>query len=64
MAEYLPPFLMRARCCRDWPVGMPASMGRCGCCGQIPVVIGPWEEEECRCDQCLLLYNTTPDVEQ
>jgi len=34
--------LARARCCRDWPVLAWTRMGRCGYCGEIPVVIGPW----------------------
>ena len=34
--------LDRARCCRDWPVLAFTRMGRCGYCGQVPVVIGSW----------------------
>lgn len=34
--------LVRARCCRDWPVLAWTRMGRCGYCGEVPVVIGPW----------------------
>jgi len=33
--------LVRARCCRDWPVLAMTRMGRCGYCGQVPVVVGP-----------------------
>jgi len=33
--------IVRARCCRDWPVLAMARMGRCGYCGQVPVVVGP-----------------------
>jgi len=35
--------IVRARCCRDWPVLALARMGRCGYCGQIPVdvPVGP-----------------------
>jgi len=33
--------IVRAHCCRDWPVLALARMGRCGYCGQIPVVVGP-----------------------
>jgi len=31
--------IVRARCCRDWPVLAMARMGRCGYCGQVPVVV-------------------------
>ena len=34
--------LVRARCCRDWPVLALTKMGHCGYCGQVPSVIGPW----------------------
>lgn len=34
--------LVRAHCCRDWPVLALTKMGHCGYCGQVPVVIGPW----------------------
>ena len=34
--------LLRARCCRDWPVLALTKMGHCGYCGQVPVMIGPW----------------------
>jgi len=33
--------IARARCCRDWPVLAMARMGRCGYCGEFPVVVGP-----------------------
>ncbi len=36
--------LARARCCRDWPVSTIHLLGRCGYCGQRPVIIGPWED--------------------
>ena len=34
--------LVRAHCCRDWPVLALTKIGRCGYCGQVPVVVGPW----------------------
>lgn len=35
--------LMRAECCRAWPVFIGVRMGRCGYCGEVPVVTGEWE---------------------
>jgi len=38
--------IVRARCCRDWPVLAMTRMGRCGYCGQVPVVV---QVEMCVC---------------
>ena len=35
------PIIVTARCCRDWPVMMFVRIGRCGYCGQVPIVVGP-----------------------
>lgn len=31
--------IVTARCCRDWPVLAFTRIGRCGYCGQVPLVI-------------------------
>lgn len=30
--------IVTAKCCREWPVLAFAKIGRCGYCGQVPVV--------------------------
>jgi hypothetical protein len=37
---YGPLLILRARCCRDWPVLGATPMGHCGYCGQVPVLTG------------------------
>lgn len=39
---YGPLLILRARCCRDWPVLGLTPMGRCGYCGERPTVLGVW----------------------
>jgi len=31
--------VVTARCCRDWPVLAIAPIGRCGICGERPVIV-------------------------
>ncbi len=35
--------ILRGRCCRDWPLQPLSRIGKCGYCGQVPVVLGEWE---------------------
>ena len=32
------PYLAIAVCCREWPVDPMSRMGRCGLCGEVPVI--------------------------
>ena len=38
--------LLRARCCRDWPVMAGVKLSRCGYCGEVPKVVGAWGDRE------------------
>lgn len=31
--------IVTAACCREWPIAIPARVGKCGYCGEIPVVL-------------------------
>lgn len=37
--------LMRATCCRDWPIFPYVPLRPCGLCGKVPVTVGPWEDK-------------------
>ena len=37
--------LLEAVCCHSWPVLALTGIGRCGYCGAIPAVVGPWPIE-------------------
>ena len=42
--DHKPHLLMKAYCCREWPVDPRYRLGRCGYCRQIPVIIGEWDK--------------------
>lgn len=43
-----PVLILTGECCRKWPILALANIGRCGYCGERPVVVAdrpPWELE-------------------
>jgi hypothetical protein len=37
-------FLLRGRCCRDWPIIPLERVGKCGLCGEVPEIVGVWDD--------------------
>lgn len=44
LVERDPRGILRAVCCREWPVLGLNPMGKCGYCKQVPEVMGPWKD--------------------
>ncbi len=38
--------LVKAHCCRDWPVDLATPIGPCGYCGEKPEIVGPWDDTQ------------------